>query len=302
MSSTYKTGNLWYGVIGCIMLFMLYGCSSNDSNNNTLNLQSKYIQIGNQNIHYLQTNNNQNNPIVLLAGVGTTSNFWNQNFINCLAEHHQLYLLDYPGIKSTIAEGESVSVEYFATITNDFVRLEKLKNPSLIGWSMGGSVALQASFTGNNLYQHLYSLSGYVPTGQNILYPFPPHPPFKNDSDVFNYVFNNNLYAYAVNQLNFYSMQLISSNVANVFTSSQYLQNEMSSLIAWGNNQSNVMNFKLSTIPATFIIPDNDTIINEAAAIIEIESYGGSKNIIHVKNSGHDVSLQYPEQICNYIN
>lgn len=302
MSSTYKADKLWHGLIGCIMLLILNGCNLNNSNNNTLNLQSKYIQIGNQNIHYLQTNNNQGSPIVLLTGVGTTSSFWNQNFINCLAQNHQLYLLDYPGTRSTVTAGESISVEYFATITNDFVQQKRLQNPSLLGWSIGGSIALQASFFNGGLYKHLYLLSGYIPTGQNIFYSFSPHSPFKNSNDVLNYVFNNNLYAYTVHQLNFYSMQLISQDVPDIFTSSEYLQEEMSSLITWGNNQSGVTSFKLSIVPATFIIPDNDTIINENVANVVIESYNGSKNIIHVNNSGHDVSLQYPEQVCSYIN
>lgn len=292
-----------FSIIFISNLLILSSCNSSSSNGNTTvsNLQSQYMQIGNQSIHYFQTNNIQDTPILLLTGVGTTSSFWNKNFINCLALSHQVFLLDYPGIKSTIAPGESATVEYFAKITNDFVTIKGIRNPSLIGWSMGGSVALQASFLNSSLYNHLYLLSAYVPIGQNISNPFPPHPPFKNSDDIMNYVYNNNLYDYTTNQLNFYSNQLISTKIADIFPSSKYTEEQMSNTIIWGNTQNAINNFKQSTTPATFIIPDNDTIINESEAQVGINNYGGAKEIINVVNSGHDSSLQHPEEVCNYI-
>lgn len=284
--------------VTCVLI--LGSCNSSSSNSNS-NLQSQYIQIGTQTLHYFQTNNFQNTPIVLLTGVGTTSSFWSKSFIDCLSKSHQVYLLDYPGIQSKVASNGSISVEYFAKIANDFIIAKGIKKPALIGWSMGGSIALQASFLNDNLYQHLYLLSAYVPTGVNISNPFPPHPPFKNDADIMNYVYTNNLYGYTPAQLDFYSNQLISTKIADIFPSSKYTEDEISNMIEWGNTQSIVTNFKQSTVPVTFIIPDNDTIINEAEAKAGISNYTGNKNIISIANSGHDVSLQHPEQVCNNI-
>lgn len=257
----------------------------------------------NPNIHYFEINpNNSKDSLILLTGVGTTAKFWSKKFIMCLSQKHQVFVLDYPGIKSSLDANKIISVDYFSQTVNDFVIQQHLSKPTLIGWSMGGSIALDASFKNPNSYKKLYILAGYIPMGENLLQPFPKHPIFTSGNDVFNFVFANNIYSYSPNQVDMYKQQLLSDNVWETFPSIKYTKAQISSTGTWGNDIKNINSFKTAKTPATFIIPDKDTIINENKALLGINQYGGPKSIVHIANSGHDVALQEPNKVCDYIN
>jgi pimeloyl-ACP methyl ester carboxylesterase len=301
MSKFIRNKNLIYLVVLLITTSILTSCNSEVQAQND-QIQSKYTELGTQRVHYFEVNKTNNNPIILLTGVGTTSSFWNKNFIMCLAKSHHLYILDYPGIKSSVPPNESITVEYFAKTTNNFVTKLNIQHPQLIGWSMGGSNILETSFQAPNIYNHLYLISAYVPSGENISYPFPEHEPFKTNDDILNYVYTNNIHDYDTSQLNLYTNQLISKEITEIFPSLEYTNNEIENMITWGNKLNTIDNFKKSTVSATFIIPDHDTVINEAKSKLAIANYGGKKKVIVVQDSGHDVSLQYPDETCNLIN
>lgn len=274
------------------MLVFLMGCMALPR----VTLQEHHQIVGTQNIHYYQSQGqSKGSPIVLLTGVGTTGAFWNRTLIDCLAENHTVYILDYPEIQSTI------SVNYFASIVNLFIKQNNLLDAELIGWSMGGSVALEASFIEPSLYKKLFLLSAYIPTGANISYPFPTHPAFRNDQDVLNYVFQNNLANYQPSKLDFYREQLIKHEVSALFPSSSYTLAELDSILSWGNTTLATNQFRNSRVPAVFLVPTNDRIIQEDLALKTIQHYGNLDRILSISGSGHDVSLQEPLTVCRLV-
>ncbi|AUR51078.1 hypothetical protein CUN60_01735 [Aquella oligotrophica] len=286
-STQSKLAGLLFGIIQIIMAQDLY---------------SNLININGHQIHYYQTGT-RGEPIVLLTGYATTSNFWSKEFISCLATNHKVYLFDYQGINTASTYDVSkLSIKSMASDVNQLVSKLNLKNAQLLGWSMGGAIALEASFQSPNLYQNLILLAPVLPTGgkTKLIQPMPEHAPFKTDSDVLNYVLNNNLYNYQTDNLKYYKSQFIQSKLEEIFPEKLVRDAQGKAMGEWVVNLAVGEQFKIATTPATFYLPTNDTIINQDTALAIAKEYPNG-TIIKVKNSGHAIALQTPDTLCTNI-
>lgn len=261
-------------------------------------MTSKTVTINDHPLHYYQIGNN-GTPLVLLTGYATTSNFWPQDFVDCLAQQHQVYLLDYRGINTNeSAIKESQTIYSMASDANAFVKHLKLKKVSLIGWSMGGAVALTAST--NHHYQKLCLLAPLLPTSQALLYPFKTHNEFKSESDVLNYVFANNLYHYESSELTAQQSRFINPQLKTLFPSGEIIAKQSAAIPTWQYESQNAYQFMHSTTPAIFWLPQQDSIINEQIAEAVTKNYPHS-TIYRLPNSGHAVAWQDSAKICRSI-
>lgn len=286
-SIKWKLTAILFGIIQIIMAQDLY---------------SNLISINGHQIHYYQTGTT-GEPIVLLTGYATTSNFWSKEFIGCLAANHKVYLFDYQGINTASKyDVTKLSIKSMASDVNQLVDKLNLKNAQLLGWSMGGAIALEASFQSPNLYQNLILLSPVLPTGgkTKLIQPMPEHAPFKTDNDVLNYVLNNNLYNYQSDSLKYYKSQFIQSKLEEIFPEKLVRNAQGKAIGEWVTNLAVGEQFKIATTPATFYLPINDTIINQNIALTIAKEYPNGM-IIKVNNSGHAVALQIPDTLCKNI-
>lgn len=275
-----------------IFICLLAGSSLSIS---ALEMSSQTVNINNHPIHYYKTGKS-GSPLILLTGYATTSNFWPQDFVACLAQQHQVYLLDYRGINTSESSiKESETIYSMAKDTNTLVNHLKLKNVSLIGWSMGGAVALTASNT--QKYQHLYLLAPLLPTTQPLVYPFKTHNEFKSESDVLNYVFSNNLYGYESSQLAKEEARFISPQLKTLFPSGEIIAKQSAAISNWQYESRNINLFYHNTTPITFWLPEQDTIINEKISESVIANYK-NKTVYSVSGSGHAVAWQNGQNIC----
>ncbi|WP_108649856.1 alpha/beta fold hydrolase [Dongshaea marina] len=79
-------------------------------------------------------------PLVLIAGYGCDHSFW--QFVSpILAEHYQVLTFDNLGVGQTQGDGQPLSIELMADQTMALIEALKLKNPNIIGQSMGGAIA-----------------------------------------------------------------------------------------------------------------------------------------------------------------
>lgn len=257
-------------------------------------LKSNLVTVDGQQLHYYQVGN-KGNPLVLLTGYATTSNFWPKDFIDCLATSHQVYLLDYASINTTESATKPLSIQQMATDTNQFVKKLKLKKVSLMGWSMGGGVALEAS--NNYKYQHLYLLSSIVPTAESLVYPFKPHGEFKSESEVLNYVFVNNLSNYESANLVQQQARFINPQLKSLFPAANIIATQGTAIGNWLSESANAYNFKHNHTPATFWYAKQDEIVNYQIAEAVIKDYP-HKKVILIENSGHAVDWQASSEIC----
>lgn len=261
-------------------------------------LSSKTVTISEHKIHYYQ-GGTKGSPVILLTGYATTSNFWPRNFVDCLTSSHQVYLIDYRGVSTSESiVASEFTLKSMAQDTNAVVAKLKLKNPVLIGWSMGGGVAQEASKTYS--YRELYLLASVLPTSQQLVYPFKPHGEFKSESDVLNYVFANNLYGYESSQLAAERKRFINPALKSLFPSANIITAEALAIETWQHESDNAASFKASKTPTQFWLATHDGIINTKLAESIIVNYP-NKTIHHVDASGHALAWQAGLDICKSI-
>jgi pimeloyl-ACP methyl ester carboxylesterase len=280
------------------LLTLLFAATSGLAQSQSL--QSRQLAVNGQEFHYYQLGES-GSPVVLLTGYATTSNFWNRNFVDCLAQKHKVYLIDYAGINSAQQPSTLISLPAMASDINQLVTNLKLTKPALIGWSMGGGVALQASFDEPTNFKHLFLLASLVPgTESGILIAAKPHQPFKNDAEVLNYVFERNLYKYKPTELTQLQPQFINGQVANLFPSLEVIKGQANAVHHWVNAPAAIQAFAKSQVAATFYIPQHDAIINQSVAQAAIKNYA-NYNLVMIESAGHAVAFQQPITICQNI-
>ncbi len=264
-----------------------------------LDMDSQQIRLNGHFVHYYQAGND-GTPLILLTGYATTSNFWNSDFVQCLAKQHRVYLLDYAGMYSH--ESANLSMQSMALDVNKFSQQLKLKQPALIGWSMGGGVALEASFLAPKEYRQLYLLAPVVPVAKNqqLTFPTPAHGEFRSESDVLNYVFSNNLYAYESKDLMPLRAKFIVDSMSELFPSTAFMKEQRGAIEQWKNSPDTLNKFKMAKTPAVFFIPDHDKMINQQVAESVISQYPNAKTKV-IEKSGHAIPWQLPLEMCQQI-
>ncbi|MDD3267222.1 MAG: alpha/beta hydrolase [Burkholderiales bacterium] len=288
---------LIFGFVSAILLQSSYA-------SNVFNVSSHEIMLesGTYHYYYIKNSNKNTDPMILLTGYATTSNFWSKKFISCLSQKHDLYLLDYKGINQKISNNTSPksSIQDMAQSVNKFAYAMNLESATLMGWSMGGAVALNASFL-NLHYKHLYLLAPVVPTksSERLLYTKPVLSKFTPD-DIYDYVFNNNIYHYESMNRGKLANQFIESSLTNLFPSGEFISAQRKAIDTWIENDDVADKFEHSKIPVTFILPDDDAIINQKIASKAISKYK-NKTVIHLKDVGHAIAFQDPDQVCKII-
>lgn len=84
------------------------------------------------------------NPVLILHGWGQSLTNWTQ-VANKLSERHRIIILDLPGFGSSSLPSESFGIKEYSSFVKNFISKIGLKNPVLIGHSLGGKIAMHLS-------------------------------------------------------------------------------------------------------------------------------------------------------------
>jgi pimeloyl-ACP methyl ester carboxylesterase len=79
---------------------------------------------------------------VVVNGFAATRSDWDPTFVSALASNHDLVLLDNRGLGESTDDGEGFTVADLAEDVAGLIRALDLGRPPVLGWSMGGQVAL----------------------------------------------------------------------------------------------------------------------------------------------------------------
>ena len=93
---------------------------------------------------YYEKHGNKEKSILILPGWGDTRKTFN-TMINVLKEEYTVYILDYPGFGKSIFPDHDLTIYDYANMIRDFIRSEKMNNPSIIAHSFGGRLAILMS-------------------------------------------------------------------------------------------------------------------------------------------------------------
>lgn len=111
-----------------------------------------YLTINNQKIYFQKVGKGRN--LIMLHGWGMdSSTFWPS--VDFLKDNLTLWILDLPGFGRSDKPDKAFDTNDYAEIVADFIKINKIKKPSLLGHSFGGKIAIKLIFTYPNLVNKL---------------------------------------------------------------------------------------------------------------------------------------------------
>jgi pimeloyl-ACP methyl ester carboxylesterase len=127
--------------------------------NTTQMLQDQYTQVGSINTRYWSAGN-QGDPVILLHGGGSSIEVWSHN-IQALAQHHRVFAFDMVGTGLSDKPVVPYSLDYQLQFLSMFLDTFDIQQVSLIGNSMGGSIALKFALQSPERVQKLGLVSSF---------------------------------------------------------------------------------------------------------------------------------------------
>ncbi len=104
-------------------------------------------------------------PIVVLNGFAGARADWHPGFLAGLAAEHELVLLDNRGVGESSVDEEEFTVEDLAGDTIGVIESLGIDRPCLLGWSMGGFVAMALALARPDLAGSLVLLATHSGPG-----------------------------------------------------------------------------------------------------------------------------------------
>ena len=103
------------------------------------------------------------NPILLFPGFSCTGDVWNET-VKELSKTYECHVFTFAGF-GTVAPIETPWLETIKKDVETYVQRKKLQKPTIIGHSMGGSLALWLAATNENIYKELIVVDGLPSIG-----------------------------------------------------------------------------------------------------------------------------------------
>ena len=80
-------------------------------------------------------------PLVLITGYGGTMEGWDTSFVDALAQHYHVVIFDNAGVGQTQPLAGPLSIDAMANQTSALIAALGLRQPDVLGWSMGSMIA-----------------------------------------------------------------------------------------------------------------------------------------------------------------
>lgn len=80
-------------------------------------------------------------PLILIMGLSGSMDAWQPKFIDDLARHHRVIAFDNEGIGLSTLRPGTLTISRMADDTAAFITALHLRQPDVLGWSMGGFIA-----------------------------------------------------------------------------------------------------------------------------------------------------------------
>lgn len=104
-------------------------------------VQPQYVAVKNGRIEYYHFGHGT--PLILISGYGTDVTSWNKNFLNVLAQQHEVILPNNRDVAGTQIHGGPYTMSDVANDDYHLIQALHLRKPAVLGISMGGMIAQQ---------------------------------------------------------------------------------------------------------------------------------------------------------------
>jgi pimeloyl-ACP methyl ester carboxylesterase len=111
-------------------------------------------------------------PVLLITGFSGSMDDWAPSFVDALAAHHTVIVFDNAGIGDTAALPSPLSISAMAGQTSALISALRLRQPAVLGWSMGGMVAQALAVLHPRQVSRLILAATQAGTGASL--PIPP--------------------------------------------------------------------------------------------------------------------------------
>ena len=104
--------------------------------------------------------------IILVLGQHATMTWWDPQLLSDLGAHHDVTIFDLPGVGYSSAGDSASSIASMADITAGLSYALGLKAPALLGWGLGGTIALEAQVRHPHAFSSLVLASPIAPNAK----------------------------------------------------------------------------------------------------------------------------------------
>ena len=116
--------------------------------------KTKFVELSNDiKVAYVDEGKGDK-TLIFIHGLGSYLPAWKKN-IEVLKSDYRCVALDLPGYPKSSKEDYAYNMTFFAEVVVEMIAELKLKNPVLVGHSMGGQVAMTAALNSENIIQNL---------------------------------------------------------------------------------------------------------------------------------------------------
>ncbi|MHB8894090.1 MAG: alpha/beta fold hydrolase [Candidatus Geothermincolia bacterium] len=100
----------------------------------------KMVKVGDIDVAYKQFG--EGDPLIMITGYSTTMDTWDPRFLQALASKFKVIVFDNRGMGKTTAGTAEFTIDQFADDTAGLIRALGFGKANVLGWSIGGDIAL----------------------------------------------------------------------------------------------------------------------------------------------------------------
>lgn len=260
--------------------------------------EMKKVAVGNAAIAYFRFGQGQ--PLVMVTGHGDTMLTWHPQLLKSLSRHHEIIMFDYPGIgQSTIKGSYPDSMNQLSDLVHGFVQTQGLKNPDILGFSMGGSVVLKLMTQHGKYYNRAIAVGGKAGGPETV----PPEekyfkmlsdPNLSPEQAVRTLLFPPS----ARNLANAYLESLASIPMEKMDKAALQAQ---AKAVQDENNGKGIMTQLSHVNNSVMIMNGTEDVLTPVINAQRISNAINDSWLVRVKGAGHGVLFQYPEHSAQLI-
>ena len=302
---------------------IVYGQANSGQANSTnttalVNIQDiplKKVHVGDIDIAYKMFG--KGDPIILHSGGSDTMNGWDPALLSRLSSNHTVIVFDYRGIGNTTSGTEPYSVQVLANDTAGLMDALKIQKANVLGYSLGTFITQQFAIAHPDKVSSVIIIAGSCGGKDGI-----PKPAefYKLQADIVNKTVNNiPTTADEMKQLVVASLgsgwiklhpesldipENMTVAAAKPGLSPEAMNNQNNLGLAWeAKNWSGVCDAEAKSAKPTLVITGtDDNNYNPHANALVIASKVPGAWLVQIKDAGHAVVNQYPEEIGKILN
>jgi pimeloyl-ACP methyl ester carboxylesterase len=239
----------------------------------------------------------------MITGYRATMANWNAYFLGELAKHHEVIIFDNRGIGKSKALDNAYGIKDLAGDSATLIRALKLKDTTVVGWSMGGMIAQQLALDEPSLVGRLVLMSTMPPGPRAIMIPGDVEHilsggPGSGFQSVMNVLFPANVQQKAnacFGQDMFIPTSYSAPSIPSVVTGAQ-----QTLMQRWYQDGPAYDRLGRLTVPTLALVGTDDEVLQPRNTVVLSHALPHA-TLVEVKDAGHAMMYQFPRQLAHRI-